>query len=191
MNPLQQFQEWHSQECEQNSMNFPNACCLSTVGLDGYPNSRFVSLKEIVDESFIITGPMSSRKGQEIENCPKAALAFWWTSTERQIRIQGNAFTIPESDAKKYFAERNRDSKIVSMLFDQGKEIQSIQHLQELFAEKKKELGNTDIECPEHWGGISINPLRIEFMDFHKSRLHERTLYKKVENTWQPFILQP
>ena len=100
MNPLLLFEKWFNDEKKVSNLKLPAACCLSTIGLDGYPNSRFVSLKEISNESFVITGPLSSRKGREIENCSKAALSFWWTSTERQIRIQGNISKISKLSAK-------------------------------------------------------------------------------------------
>ena len=191
MNPLLLFEKWFSEEKKLNNLELPTACCLSTSGLDGYPNARFVSLKEITKDSFVVTGSLNSRKGREIENNPKAALSFWWTSTERQIRIQGDVLSIPSANAKVYFKQRNRDSKIVSTIFEQGKEIQSIAHLQKLFSEQKKALENQEIERPKNWGGIYIKTIRIEFMEFKRSRLHERKLYEQVNNEWKMVILQP
>jgi pyridoxamine 5'-phosphate oxidase len=191
MNPLLLFEKWFNEEKKVSDLKLPAACCLSTIGLDGYPNSRFVSLKEVSNESFIITGPLNSKKGVEVENSPKASLSFWWTSTERQIRIQGDVSKISRSNAKLYFEQRNRDSQIVSTVFEQGKQIQSIALLQKEFEEQKEELENKEIHCPENWGGIYIKPVRIEFMEFKKSRLHVRTLYELVNNEWEMTILQP
>ncbi len=191
MNPLLLFEKWFSEEKELSNLKLPAACCLSTIGLDGYPNSRFVSLKEIKNESFVITGSLNSRKGREIESNSKASLSFWWTSTERQIRIQGDVSEIPKSDAEIYFKQRNRDSKIVSTIFEQGQEIQDISYMQKLFEEKKAALGNKEIEQPNNWGGIYIKPVRIEFMEFKKSRLHERKLFEQANSGWKMIILQP
>jgi len=191
MSPLLLFEKWFSEEKELSNLKLPAACCLSTIGLDGYPNSRFVSLKEIANESFVITGPLNSRKGSEIENSPKAALSFWWTFTERQIRIQGDVSKVSELNAQTYFEQRNRDSKIVSTVFEQGKSIQSIASMQKHFKQQKEELESKEIKLPENWGGIYIKPIRIEFMEFKKSRLHERTLYEQVNNHWKMMILQP
>lgn len=191
MNPLLLFEKWFSEEKKLNNLKLPSACCLSTTGLDGYPNSRFVSLKEIVNDSFIITGSLNSKKGDEIENSSKAALTFWWTSTEKQIRIQGDVLKISKPSAEIYFEQRNRDSKIVSTVFEQGKKIRSITHLQNHFDKQKEELKNQEIKRPENWGGIYIKPIRIEFMEFKKSRLHERKLYQQIDNEWEMIILQP
>ncbi|WP_375334294.1 pyridoxal 5'-phosphate synthase [Flagellimonas sp. C4] len=191
MNPLLLFEKWFSEEKEQNNLDLPSACCLSTIGLDGYPNSRFVSLKEIKNQSFVVTGPLDSRKGREIKNHSKAALSFWWTCTERQIRIQGDVSEIPKPDAEIYFKKRNRDSKIVSTIFEQGREIQDIPYMQKLFEEKKAALGNKNVGQPKNWGGIYIKPIRIEFMEFKTSRLHERKLFEQTSNGWKMTILQP
>lgn len=191
MNPLLLFDKWFSEEKEFNNLKLPAACCLSTIGLDGYPNSRFVSLKEVLNESFVITGPLNSRKGREIENNLKAALSFWWTSTKRQIRIQGDLSKISEAQAEIYFEQRNRDSKIVSTIFEQGKKVQSIYHLQKHFKEQKEEIKSKEIKRPENWGGVYIKPIRIEFMEFKESRLHERKLYQRVNDKWETIILQP
>ncbi len=191
MNPHLLFDQWFAEEKALNNLKLPAACCLSTIGLDGYPNARFVSLKEVTDGSFIITGPWGSRKGREIENSTTAALSFWWTATERQVRIQGDVSKISESQAELYFSQRNRDSQIVSTVFEQGKEVESIAHLQEYFEEQKRTLGSEEIKHPEHWGGINIKPIRIEFMEFKKSRLHERKLYTQAGEKWEMTILQP
>lgn len=191
LNPLLLFEKWFSKEKELSNLKLPAACCLSTNGLDGYPNSRFVSLKEIVNESFVITGPLNSRKGREIENSSKVALSFWWVSTERQIRIQGDVSKIPQSDAENYFEQRNRDSKIVSKVFEQGEEIQDILQMQKHFEGKKLKLENKEIKRPDNWGGVYIKPIRIEFMKFKESRLHERKLFEYVNDKWKMIILQP
>jgi len=189
--PLSLFEKWFFKEKELGNLKLPAACCLSTNGLDGYPNARFVSLKEIKDESFVITLPLNSRKGREIENNSKAALSFWWTFTERQVRVQGNVSKIPEYNAEIYFDKRNRDSKIVSAIFEQGKEIQDVAYMHTYFEQKKMELENREIEKPKNWGGIYIKPIRMEFMQFRQSRLHERKLFELVNTKWKVTILQP
>jgi len=191
MNPIELFKKWFEEERKISNLNLPAACCLSTTGIDGYPNSRFVSLKEVVNNSFVITGSFGSRKGIEIDQSPKAALSFWWTSTERQVRIQGDVTMISDQAASKYFEPRNRDSKIVSFTFQQGSPIQSFQQLHNHFSKNKEELVGKEVKPPKNWGGIALNPIRIEFMEFKKSRLHERTLYSNVNNNWTESILQP
>ncbi|WP_298520460.1 pyridoxal 5'-phosphate synthase [uncultured Kordia sp.] len=191
MNPLNLFITWLEEERQQQELRFPMACCLSTIGVDGYPNARFVSLKEVTPEGFIITGTLSSQKGRELKQNPTAALTFWWTATERQVRIQGDVFEISKSQAIQYFKERNRDSQLVSTVFDQGKKIESFEILNEIFQQKKEALTTETIELPDDWSGICIRPKRIEFMDFKTSRLHERTVFEGEIDNWTSYCIQP
>ena len=85
--PIEIFTKWFDEELTLIKVNNPTACWLSTIGTDNYPNARFVSLKGIVKNTFILTGTVSSKKGIEINETNKVALSFWWTETERQIRI--------------------------------------------------------------------------------------------------------
>src|SRR5699024_11464413 len=108
--PYQKFKEWFDKESALTKVRIKTACCLSTIGIDGYPNARFVSLKDITREGFIVTGTTSSKKGIEIETNNKVALTFWWTETEKQIRIQGDAQRISDKHAERYFKAQDRKS---------------------------------------------------------------------------------
>lgn len=191
MTPVRLFESWLADEVQQSTLELPFACCLSTIGTDGYPNSRFVSLKEVFDDSFVVTGPTDARKGIEVAACSRVALAFWWTATMRQVRIQGDASIMPAAKTDEYFEQRNRESKIVSTVFEQGKKIDGPVALRELFAAKTAELADLKLTRPENWGGLQIKPIRIELMEFKKSRLHERSLYELVDDRWEHSTLQP
>jgi len=189
--PIGIFKQWYEQEQKLAKIRIPSACCLSTNGIDGFPNSRFVSLKNIVDGNFIITGTLATRKGIEIENSGKVALTFWWTETERQIRVQGNAVKISEQIADKYFSERNRDSQIVSVASLQGQELKDKEILTKKYNEIELLLKNKEITRPENWGGYKIEPIRIEFLEFKPTRFHERILYELINGEWETKYLQP
>lgn len=191
MDPFKKFAAWYSEEKKRGHLKLPAACCLSTNGLDGYPNARFVSLKELKDEAFIITGSLASRKGLELLEQPRAALSFWWTQTERQVRIQGDAQPISKAEAQAYFERRNRASKIVSTISKQGATIAELEVLQEKYQALNAALVDQNIDCPENWGGFKIQAIRIEFLQFQDSRFHERMLYSKENGVWVSQHLQP
>lgn len=118
-------------------------------------------------------------------------MTFWWESTQKQIRVQGDAFKISNTEATRYFHERTRDSKIISMISEQGMDIENIDVLKKKFTETEITYKNKDISKPENWGGFAILPIRIEFMEFEKSRFHKRTLFQLEEKKWTKSILQP
>ena len=50
----------------------------------------------------------------------------------------------------------------------------------------------TDLKkCPDFWGGYSFTPYYFEFWEGHESRLNKREVYKKSDDIWKHFILQP
>jgi pyridoxamine 5'-phosphate oxidase len=191
MNPFQIFLAVHEQELLKNKLRIPSACCLSTIGLDGYPNARFVAFKEMKEETFIVCGPPHSRKSIEMAHDPKVALTFWWTATEMQVRIQGDAIQIPAGDADKYFKERARKVQIISLVSMQGEPVGDMETLNKKLLEKEAALENEEIQRPENWGGYAINPLRIEFLEFNASRFHKRSLFQKKGGLWTMSLLQP
>jgi len=191
MTPIQLFIKWFGEEQELTTVRIPSACCLSTIGVDGFPNARFVSLKEVEENRFIVTGPLTSRKGTEISRINKVALTFWWTETERQVRIQGNTTRITEQLADKYFAERGRDSQIISIVSNQGQEIENIETLTKKYETIESGYVNKPLTRPDNWGGYSIEPIRIEFLEFRPTRFHDRKLYELTNGQWTMKQLQP
>lgn len=191
MDPIALFNQWYAEEKEQTQVRIPAACCLSSLGLDGYPNARFLALKEILDGDFVITGPLGGRKGEEVAAHPKVALTFWWTATERQVRLQGDALRISDEEANRYFSQRLRPAKVVSQTFTQGEALPNVRLLEEQFNQMTARLEGKPIERPANWGGLRIRPLRIEFLDFKVTRLHERLLYSRLGEDWSKGYLQP
>lgn len=191
MNPLIIFESWLQEEINLTQVRIPSACCLSTIGLDGYPNARFVSLKEVIDDCFVVTGPMDSRKGLEINQINKVALTFWWVESERQVRIQGRATHLSLPLADKYFSERNKDSLIVSIVCKQGQELLNIDELLEKYNKIDQNLGSNTLRRPDNWGGYAIKPTRIEFLEFKPTRFHNRKLYILENQKWILKTLQP
>ncbi|MGB8193165.1 MAG: pyridoxal 5'-phosphate synthase [Chitinophagaceae bacterium] len=191
MDPIAKFEQWYHEELRKSTATVPSACCLSTIGTDGYPNARYVSLKEVKDGTFIITGPLLSRKGVEITAIPKVALTFWWEATQKQVRIQGDANRIDNAAADKYFEDRERDSCIVSFASRQGETINDVYLLHQTYKDVEQRFHNKPIPRPEDWGGFYITPIRIEFFAFSQNRFHERELYQTLDSGWKLQLLQP
>lgn len=189
--PIEIFSKWFNEELNLTKVSIPSACCLSTVGSDNYPNARFVSLKGVIEGNFIVTGTLTSRKGSEIRNSSKVALTFWWTETERQVRIQGNATMMSNELADKYFGERNRDSQIVSIASNQGQTLNDITELNEKYKEIEIAFANQTLTRPENWGGYAVEPIRIEFLEFKPTRFHDRKLFEFINGQLTQTDLQP
>ncbi len=191
MTPIEIFNKWFDEELKLTKVNIPTACCLSTLGTDNYPNARFVSLKGIRENKFIVTGNITSRKGIEIESINNVALTFWWPETERQVRIQGNSKMLNKEYADEYFAGRNRDSQIVSIVSNQGQQLTDIELLNQKYHDIAKIYKDKPLPRPENWSGYSISPIRVEFLEFKSTRFHDRKLYQLANGHWTLINLQP
>ena len=191
MDPIEEIKNWLLQEGIQSNLEIKFTGCLSTIGLDGYPNSRFVVLKDIINGSFVITGSLNSRKGKELENCQKVSLTFWLPFIKKQIRIQGDVKKISDAQATQYFRKRNKSSQLIATIFNQGDTAKSFSELQSQMKQAKRSFLNLPIEKPIYWGGISIEPLRMELLEFKMNRLHNRVLFTRKQDKWTKEILQP
>ena len=189
--PITLFQEWYSKEEELTTVRISSACCLSTIGTDGFPNARFLALKGVSSGAFVVTGNLASRKGIELQSCNKVALTFWWPFTERQVRIQGVANRISDEMADTLFAERSRESQMVSIVSRQGEDLDSLQVLTKAYEEFDVSHDGQELERPANWGGYAIHPVRMEFLEFNESRFHQRSLFQRRDGYWELKRLQP
>ena len=189
--PLRRFATWYREHCRRSADEVPGACCLSSVGTDGYPNARFVALKAVEEDGLVITGPGTSRKGREIARSSRVALTFWWPSSGRQTRIQGDAHEISPGLADEHFGRRSRASQLAAWACAQGEPIGTARELETLYADAAARFQDRSVPRPDGWTGYRIVPVRIEFLSFRSTRLHERVLYTRVDDGWESGRLQP
>lgn len=191
MNPIKKFRKWYQQALEQENGPVPSACCLSTIGLDGYPNARFVSLKELNGGKFVVTGAQDSRKGEEVTRIPRCALTFWWPSLERQVRVQGDVQRMSGLYADRYFRVRPRNVQIIAWASKHGKPMTNPMTLKTRYYHFENLFDGTEIPRPANWSALEINPVRIEFLEFKPSRMHQRKLFVRNGIEWTEMMLQP
>jgi pyridoxamine 5'-phosphate oxidase len=55
----------------------------------------------------------------------------------------------------------------------------------------KLKFEGKDVPRPEHWGGYTVQPSRIEFWQGRPSRLHDRFVYLKEGDSWKMEQLSP
>ncbi len=187
-NPVEQFQLWLSEAIEVDSIE-PTAMTLATADKNGKPSARIVLLKDITDNGLTFYTNYNSRKGKELEENQNAALLFFWTRLERQIRIEGKVEKLSAEISDQYFNSRPLESRISAVISPQSKKI-SGREILTCEAEKLRE-NIKDIKRPDYWGGYILIPDTFEFWQGREGRLHDRISYERNNSEWQIFRLAP
>lgn len=183
-NPIDQFAEWWN-EAVDSHIEEVNAMTLATATPDGLPSARIVLLKGFTDEGFKFYSNYLSYKGRELAKNPHAALVFFWKELERQVRIEGTVERLSEEDSEAYFKTRPAASQIGAWASPQSTPIGGRNILEENVLKYKAQFGEEDIPKPPHWGGYIVKPLKIEFWQGRRSRLHDRIQYTKQNTDWK------
>lgn len=188
-NPMEQFETWLNEAFEAKA-NEPTAMVLATATVQGVPSSRVVLLKAFSERGFGFFTNYSSRKGEEIAANQQVALLFHWPELERQVRIEGIASRTSAEESDNYFNTRPYESRLSAVISDQSKVVPDRAYLEKLW-DMQQDESNKEVVRPDYWGGFIIEPQKIEFWQGRPSRLHDRLLFSRVEDSWNIARLAP
>jgi pyridoxamine 5'-phosphate oxidase len=186
--PIAQFESWFAEA--ERVVPLPEAMTIATVDADGAPNARMVLLKGFGPDGFRFFTNYESAKGEELAANPRAALVIYWRDLDRQVRIRGEVERLSAEDSDAYFASRPRDSQIAAAISPQSRPIER-EELDRRFQELAAELGESNPQRPETWGGYLLRPDAIEFWQGRDSRMHDRLVYRRGPDGWELQRLAP
>ena len=188
--PINQFKRWFD-DAIASGMKLPEAMTLATAARDGRPSARVVLLKDVDNEGFVFFTNYRSAKARDLEANPQAALVFYWSQFDRQVRVEGTVERVSAEESRTYFKTRPRESQIGAWASPQSDIIENRELLETRVAELEQLYGDGEIECPEHWGGYRVKPTRIEFWKGRLGRLHDRIVYERAGTQWNINRLAP
>ena len=152
-------------------------------------DSRYVNLKFITNDEFIFFSNYDSPKASAFNFHNQIAALIYWPSINVQIRMKAKIKKTSNKYNQKYFFDRSEEKNALAISSNQSMPVDSYNQVKENYNESLK---NDDLKkCPKYWGGFSFVPYEIEFWQGNEFRLNKRNLYKKNENTWKHFILEP
>jgi pyridoxamine 5'-phosphate oxidase len=188
--PLEQFEHWFA-EAKRAGVEVPEAMTLATADGDGVPSARMVLLKGAGEDGFVFYTGYGSRKSEELEENPRAALVFYWRPLGRQVRVEGWVERVPGPESAAYFATRPRGSQLAAWASRQSRPLGSREELDRRYAELEREYEDREVPLPPHWGGYRLRPEAIEFWEHRENRLHDRIRYTRAREGWKVERLSP
>jgi pyridoxamine 5'-phosphate oxidase len=188
--PLAQAADWLAYAAAAGAAE-ADAAALATAGADGRPSVRFVLVKGIDERGVRFFTNYGSRKGRELEVNPVAALAMWWPSLQRQLRLEGPVERLSAAESDAYFASRSRGSRLGAWASRQGSVIEGREELEARVAELNARFGE-EVARPQWWGGYLLRPDVVEFWEGRPNRLHDRTHHvREPGGGWRAERLSP
>ena len=188
--PIVEFSRWFAQ-AQEAEVSEPNAMTLATATPTGAPSARLVLLKGFDERGFVFFTDYRSRKGQELEENPQAALVFYWEELERQVRITGVVERTTAEESEAYFRSRPLGSRLGAWVSHQSLVIPSRAQLEQRLKEVEARFPDGNVPLPPHWGGYRVRPEVIEFWQGRESRLHDRLRYTRAAGRWRIERLSP
>lgn len=190
--PFSQFARWFQEAADAGEPE-PSAMTLATATSDGRPSARMVLLKDFGERGFSFYTNYDSRKGDELDRNPRAALVFFWPKLARQVRIEGSVEKLTAEESERYFRTRPLGSRLGAWASPQSRVIESRDWLIARVREVEARFPSGEVPLPPHWGGYRVIPERIELWQGQESRLHDRILYSRSDaaGAWRIERLSP
>ena len=191
--PIELFKDAfaRAQRTDRAVLPEPSAMSLATVGEGGSPSLRIVLLKGVDANGFVFYTNLESRKGRDLRARPRAAICFYWSALDLQVRAEGAVAVVSDEEADEYFASRPRGSQIGAWASRQSAVLDPPEELADRFARYEKEFEGRDVPRPPFWSGFRIQPEMIEFWRNRANRLHDRTRYTREGAGWKVETLYP
>jgi pyridoxamine 5'-phosphate oxidase len=89
------FESWLNNAIEAGNRQ-PHAMTFVTNRADGTPIGRTLIIKDIDANGYQFSTHRTSRKGQELQENPRASMVFFWRESGRQVRITGTVTLLSE-----------------------------------------------------------------------------------------------
>ncbi len=184
------FKNW-LEEAIADDVDDVYAMHVSSVSSNGKPHNRVVYMRDFSIDGIVFYTNYNSDKAKDFISNDNVCLTFLWLKHDRQLRMEGKISKISEAKSDDYFSKRPRKSQIGAWASDQSQKLKSREELERKLAEMEQKFEGQTVPRPPHWGGYIVNINKFEFWQGRPSRLHDRIIFEKQENSYISYRLNP
>jgi pyridoxamine 5'-phosphate oxidase len=188
--PLTLFESWLAEARDAEGFE-ADAMAVATATPDGAPSARMVLLKGFDERGIVFFTNYGSRKGDELERNPRAAILFHWQALGRQVRVEGPVSRVERSESEAYARSRPRESQLSALASPQSQVVPDREWLERRVEELDREHAGRELPVREDWGGYRVEPVAWEFWEHRDNRLHDRHRYERDGDGWRVERLAP
>jgi pyridoxamine 5'-phosphate oxidase len=98
---------------------------------------------------------------------------------------------VSAAEADAYFKSRARESQLGAWASQQSEPLESPAALKKHFQQITEKYEGQEVPRPAYWSGWRVKPMRIEFWQEGKHRLHERMVFTRDGEGWTMGYLNP
>lgn len=184
--PFPLFKQWFEDAAFCNDISNPCAANLATVTLQGFARNRTITITHFDEGGFVFYSHKASRKCEEFERNPSAALCFFWDSLDRQIRAEGRIVPIRSVVTDAYFATMPKDRQVDAWGTYSSQNSDNFTSPEDSMAFHMRRYLLGAVPRPEDWIGFRVKPSFMEFWERGEQRIHKKLCFDLSERgAWQ------
>jgi pyridoxamine 5'-phosphate oxidase len=146
-------------------------------------------LEDVDERGFAFQTNLDSPKAQHLARLPRAALAFFWPSVVRQVRVSGAIEALTRDEVAAYHGRLPPGVQTMLRACRQSHVIADRAELEAMYASAVDAPADG---VPADWGGYRLRVETIEFWQGRPNWLQDRLRYTRDDNgAWQIERLVP
>lgn len=160
---------------------------LATVGIDGKPYTRTISIREVNEKGVLFFTQSKSKKTQHIQNKPATSLTIYLPKSKRQITLHGLAKALSTEETISYWNRYPKESQLRFLVYGprSGEKISSNAPLDEALEKLKDTYRDTRPDRPESYVGYRICPGAFEFYQLNMDRMSDAFIVDRINGKWK------